>query len=52
MKKYFHKYYAPFLSLNIHEDVSIGTEYEPEKCTVHCHKNDILGLLLKKSNSF
>ena len=41
-----------FLSSNIHEDVSIGTEYESEKCTVHCHKNVILGILLNKSKSF
>ena len=35
-----------------HEDVSSGSEYDPEKQTFHSNKNIILDLLLNKSKSF
>ena len=49
---YIHKYYAPFLLSNIHEDLSTGTLYDSDKLRVCCQINIILDLLLRKSKSF
>ena len=49
---YIQKYYAPFLSSNIHEDVSSGIEYNSAKRRVRRQKNVILDLLLTKSKIF
>ena len=51
-ENFIHKYYAPFLPSNNNEDVSSGSEYNPEKQIVRRHENDILYLLLNKSKSF
>ena len=49
---FIHKYYAPFLSSNNHEDVSSGSEYDSAKRRIRRNINIILDLLLNKSKSF
>ena len=51
-EKYMHKYYAPFLLSNIHEDFSSRSEYGSEKLRVCRSKNITLDLLLNKSTIF
>ena len=51
-ENFIHKYYAPFLPLNNHENVSSESEYDSLKRRVCCNKNTILDLLLNKSNRF
>ena len=46
---FIHKYYAPFLPSNNHEDISSGSQYDSEKRRVRCNKRIILDLLLNKS---
>ena len=51
-KNYIHKYYALFLLSKNHKDVSSGSEYDSAKKRVSRQKNNILDLLLNKSNIF
>ena len=52
MQLMIHKYYAPFLPSKNYEDVSSGSEYDPEKRRVCCNKMIIYYLLLNKPKSF
>ena len=46
-ENYMHKYYAPFLSSNNHEDVLSRSEYDSEKLIVCRNKKTILDLQKK-----
>ena len=46
-ENYMHKYYAPFLSSNKHEDVSSGSEYDSVKQRVCCNKKHYFGFTIK-----
>ena len=49
---FIHKYYAPFLLSNNHEDLFSRSDYDSAKRRACHNKNIILGLLLNKSKSF
>ena len=49
---FIHKYYAPFLQSNNHEDISSGSEYDSAKRRIRHNKKIILNLLLNKAKIF
>ena len=52
-ENFINKYYAPFILSNNHKDISLLDQNMISENRILCrHKNIILDLLLKKSNSF